>query len=201
MSFSRILVIISLFSLLVLAFYGCAKPPKAEIDAAEAALKSATEAGAGKYASAKYKEASDMLSKAKKEVENKKYKEALQSAITAKTKAEEAKTEAEANKTKAKGEVETLLVEAGKSITNAKAKVDSIAKALKIPADKLQPIKDELANLDKALEEGKTANSSGDYITAKEKLTPIKNKALAAVESAKNAVQKLPPVTGPAPRK
>ena len=70
---------------LVLVFIGCSKPPEAEQKAAQAAMDAAVSAGADKYAAADLDAAKKLREAAEAQVKEKKYKEAKQGYVDAKT--------------------------------------------------------------------------------------------------------------------
>jgi hypothetical protein len=75
---------------LALVFTGCAKPPEAEKQAAQAAMDSAVKAGADKYAAADLAAAKKTWESAEAQVKDKKYKEAKQGYVDAKAAFEKA---------------------------------------------------------------------------------------------------------------
>jgi len=91
---------VSLMIVLVLAFVlvGCAKPPDAEKSAAQAAMDAAVSAGADKYAAADFGAAKGLWDTAESQMKDKKYKEAKQGYIDAKSAFEKAAGGVEAGK-------------------------------------------------------------------------------------------------------
>ena len=83
---------VSLVIVLALAFVfvGCAKPPDAEKSAAKAAMDAAVSAGADKYAAADFTAAKTLWDTAESQMNDKKYKEAQQAYVDAKSAFEKA---------------------------------------------------------------------------------------------------------------
>lgn len=93
---------LSVFVLMVFALgmglAGCAKPPEAEREAAKKAMDAAITGGADKYASADLEPARKLWDAAESQMKEKKYKEAKQNYIDAKTAFEKAAAAVEAGK-------------------------------------------------------------------------------------------------------
>jgi hypothetical protein len=93
---------LSVFVLVVFALgvvlAGCAKPPEAEREAAKKAMDAAITAGADKYASADLEAARKLWNAAESQMKEKKYKEAKQNYIDAKTAFEKSAAAVEAGK-------------------------------------------------------------------------------------------------------
>jgi len=75
---------------LIMMFIGCAKPPEAEKAAAKAAMDAAVTAGADKYAAADFKTAQSTWDASEAQMNDKKYEEAKQGYVSAKTAFEKA---------------------------------------------------------------------------------------------------------------
>ena len=112
---------------LVLVFIGCAKPPEAEQKAARAAMDAAVSAGADKYAAADLDAAKKALDAADAQVKDKKYKEAKQGYVDAKTAFEKAAGAVAAGKKAVTDEATaavTAMEEAWKGVEAAAQKVE-----------------------------------------------------------------------------
>jgi hypothetical protein len=75
---------------LIMMFIGCAKPPEAEKAAAKAAMDAAVTASADKYAAADFKTAQSTWDASEAQMNDKKYEEAKQGYVSAKTAFEKA---------------------------------------------------------------------------------------------------------------
>ncbi|MEW6671635.1 MAG: hypothetical protein AB1427_08020 [Thermodesulfobacteriota bacterium] len=138
-------VVVLFFCVTVIAMLaGCSQPPKQEVDAANAALQAAVAAGAEQYAAAELKAAQDLSAKLNGEMEKKDYKAAKQTAVEMKDAADKAKAAAEAEKAKAKEAATAGAAEVKQGLEKAKGLVAEAAK-MKLPADLLKPIQEQLA--------------------------------------------------------
>lgn len=112
---------------LALVFIGCAAPPEAEQKAAKAAMDAAVTAGADKYAAADLDAAKKTWDSAEAQNKEKKYKEAKQGYVDAKTAFEKAAAAVAAGKKKVADEATaalTALEEAWKGVEAAAMKVE-----------------------------------------------------------------------------
>ncbi|MCS7280449.1 MAG: DUF4398 domain-containing protein [Desulfobacterota bacterium] len=126
----RGMTILSLFVSFIFAFlvFGCAKPPKQELETAEKALSDAKAKEAHIYAEETYKKAEEALSKAQSLVNEKKYKEAKKLAQEAEKLARQAETEIESGKARMKEETEKLLSDIRTSIEETKKMIPEVVK-------------------------------------------------------------------------
>lgn len=170
----RILSLVLCFGFVLLVF-GCAKPPKEELDNAEKALNSAKSKEADVYAPDTFKKAEEALNKAKSLINEKKYKEAKALAIEAEKLAKQSETEIEAGKAKMKEETEKLL-------TDIKASLEETKKILPQVIRKKVISKEDAQNL--------LGKWELDFSTAKEsldggKIKEAKDKAQSLLEELK----------------
>lgn len=168
--------------ILVLALSGCAKPPKAEIDAAEAAVARADQSpDVVLYAPDALDRAHKALELMRAEVAARHYDKAKAAASEATTAATDALAAAQENKERSKAKAEELigavkqaLPQAEKLLANAlrvkKAKIDRAAKTAELEGAKA------------ALAEAEAAFAQGDYLKAIEKAGSAQ-KAIADFES------------------
>jgi hypothetical protein len=168
--------------ILVLSLSGCAKPPKAEIDAAEAAVARAEQSpDVVLYAPEALQRAQKALERMRAEVSARHYDKAKAAASEATTAATDAVASAQANKERAKSKAEELigavkqaLPQAEKLLANAlkvkKAKIDRAAKTAELEGAKA------------ALAEAEASFAQGDYLKAIDKAGSAQ-KALADFES------------------
>lgn len=114
---------------LTLAFMGCAKPPDAEKQASKVAMDAAISAGADKYATDALDAAKKIWDTAESQMKEKKYKEANQSYIDAKTAFERAAVEA--RKKAAADQANAALATVEESWKNVEAMAKKMEKKLK----------------------------------------------------------------------
>lgn len=184
--------------LMVLAVFlvaSCSKPPEAEIQSAEAALQAARAAEAEDYASASYQKAMDALNAAKAAKEEqdakfalfRKYGPVKDMYVSAKTLADEAKSEAEVEKERVANEVREL-------VTQAQAAIDSATVALeKAPRGKgskaeIELIKASLDSVRESFVQAQADVNAGKFKIAKSKLESVIERAngiVTEIEAAK----------------
>jgi len=164
---SVLLLVVFSFALMLV---GCATPPDAEKSAAKVAADAAVSAGADKYAIADFGAAKNLWDKAESLMNEKKYKEAKQVYIDAKSAFEKATGAVETGKKAMTDEVNTALVSLEDSWKNLEAAVKKAEKSLK---DK----KDIWTTDAKAFEEGMKATKdmiASDPVGAKAKASELK---------------------------
>lgn len=162
---------------------GCGgQPPKQEIDAANAALQAAITAGAEQYAPEELKAAQELIAKLNAEMGKKDYKAAKQTAIQSKEAADKATGAIETGKAKAKDAAAALIDEIKQGLEKGKGLV---AENAKLPADLLQPIKDQLAAAEAGIGEIDGMVTGEKYKEASDKATQLKDQ-LAQIEQGIN---------------
>ncbi len=182
--------------LIVLLAVSCAQPPKAEIDAAKAALADAQTAEASVYAPDSYAKAEAAVAAVDSSVAAKKYKEAKTQAVEAKTLAETAKTDAATAKDQAKADVTALVAE----LQQASQALAQLADQ----AQKTKGIKFDFVGFKTQMDAGQQAFAAiqasvdgGKYLDAKTAATALKDQIAqattalqAAIDAAKKPVAK-----------
>lgn len=112
--------------LVVLALVGvaaCAAPPQKEMDQAEGAITTARAAGADQYAAAEFKAAEDALRRSQEAVAQRDYRQALNQALDARERAQNAAREAADKKAVARGQAERALTEAELALATAQQRL------------------------------------------------------------------------------
>jgi hypothetical protein len=152
-------------SLAVSAFLilGCAKAPEKELQEASAAIEAARTAEADLYVPDLFAEAQANLTEAETLSVAKKFKEAKDLALQAKTKADSAAAVAATNKEAKKAEVEGLLANAQKMLDELNK---SIAGEKKIGKAKMTPVKNNAKAAEDLLAQAKKSHEGGDYRNA-----------------------------------
>jgi hypothetical protein len=159
---------------LVLIFIGCTKPPDAERSAAKAAMDAATSASAEQYAAADYAAAKGAWDTAESQMNGKKYKEAKQGYIDAKTAFEKAASGVEAGK-------KAVADEAAAAVTALEEEWKGIEASVKKAAKRMKDKKDAWEADTKAFMEGLQATKdmiTGDPVGAKAKANELKTSIL-----------------------
>ena len=177
---------------LALVVTGCASAPKAEIDAAAAAVESAVTAGAGEYAADSLKAAQDAQAALDAELKAQEakyfasYDKAKELAAAAKAAGEKAATDAAAGKEKAKVDAEMAVGEAKTLLADAQALLDKAPKGKGSAAD-IEVMKTDLATAGTTITEAEGALTAGRFLDAKAKAEAAKTAAMTvktAVETA-----------------
>jgi len=182
MKANRIFILIAGLSLILLA--GCSKAPEVEMNKAQESMQAAVTAEAEQYAPAAYKVAMDTLNAAKAEEKEQASKFALfRSYGNAKKLYESAQYLAENATTEAAAEKERVMAETQAMITSVKAVLDSAATAIaKAPVGKgnkadIELIKADLNAANGAYEEAVAEFAAGKYLSAQAKLEAVNQKA------------------------
>ena len=183
---------------LALTVAGCGAPPKADMDAAKAALDSATAAGAGEYAGASLTAAQDAQTALDAELKAqggnwfKSYTKAKELAAAVKTAGEKAAADAATGKDTARNEATAAIGEAKTLLTEAQALLAKAPKGKGSAAD-IEAMKTDLATAATAITEAEGALSGGKFLGAKAKAEAARNTASTvktAVEAAMAAKKK-----------
>lgn len=167
---------------LALTVAGCGAPPKADLDAAKAALDSAVAAGAGEYASVSLKAAEDAQAALDAELKAqegnwfKSYTKAQGLAAAVKTAGEKAAVDAAAGKEIAKNEATAAIGDAKTLLTEAGALLAKAPKGKGTAAD-IEAMKTDLATATTAVTEAEGALSGGKFLDAKAKAESAKKTA------------------------
>jgi hypothetical protein len=177
--------------LLVLGLASCAKPPEAELSAAQAAIDQAKSKEAAEYAATELKAAEDSLAAARSEVDRqsakfalfRSYKVAKAKALAAQTAGTTAADAAVKNKEIARQDAEKSLADAVQAIADVRALLDSpqgkrLMRA-KEARQAIEQIKTELDATEASLENVRTAQ-------AQEKFKPAARMAKEAVSKARS---------------
>jgi hypothetical protein len=180
---SRFIAIAALATLIG-GLSACAKVPQEAIDAANASLQAAKDAGAATYAADSLRAAEDALNTATAEVEAqggkfallRSYDEASQLLSQASEAAASAKTDAEQNREKARLSAEAAILAAQSAITSAKSAVD-VAPAGKGTRTEIEAMRSELATLEAALAQASEMYEAGDYLGALARAESVKSEA------------------------
>jgi hypothetical protein len=184
---------------LVVAAAGCASPPKADIDAAKAAVEQGTAAGAGEYAADSLKAAQDAQAALDAEVKAQQgkwigasYTKAKELAAAAKAAGDKAAADAAAGKQQARADATAAISDARAALTQAQALLDKAPRGKGSAAD-IEAMKGDLATGAKAIADAESALGAERFLEAKAKAESAKSAATAvttAVEAAMAAKKK-----------
>jgi trimeric autotransporter adhesin len=155
--------------MLVVVVAGCAKPPKAEIDAAEAAVARASQSpDVVAYAPEELQRAKKALDQMRSEVAARHFDKAKAAAIEAKAAADGAIAAAPANKEKAKIQAGDLIAAVKSALPQARALLAKASRVKKASVDVAGKAA-ELEGASASLAEAESAFDQGDYRKAIEK--------------------------------
>lgn len=193
----KILLQISVVLLMAVLFVGCAKAPKTELAAANAALDSAKIVEADRYVAYEFNALQDSLNAINVlvETENSKsffsrdYKGISEKLAAITEEISTLKPKAEQRKAEVRTEVQDTLA---LLVTLIQEDKDLLVKAPKGKEGKeaLEAIQNDITVLDATVAEINTLITNGDYITAQDKTTAAQVKALAIKEELSAAISK-----------
>lgn len=145
----------------------CGDPPEKELQQARSAIESARGAGADVYARDEFSAAETALKSATEAVEQRDYRLALNRALDARERAQNAEKEAASRKAAARTEASRAVAAAGRALDEARARLKT-AEAARVPARIVAPARRSIADDDVAVQEARTAFGQGDYAHATE---------------------------------
>ena len=170
MKLSHLWRVVPLLAAVSLLTFACASPPEAEKKAADAAVSTATAAGADKYAPSEFSAMTAAVKKAESEMSSKAYKEAKASYETVKDLAEKAAKAAAAGKAAATADAEKQIADLEGRWKELQGQAEAAAKKLK--ADQKAAWDTDAKGVAEALE-GARATVATDAAAAKAKLASI----------------------------
>ena len=170
-----------------LAGAACGAPPDKEIQQAQGAIDAARAAGADKYATDEFTAAQDALKRANEAVEQRDYRLALNHALDARERAQNAAKEGADRRTTARSEAERALLDAMTALNDAHPKLRA-AEAARAPAKTLVPARRAVTGGEDTVQKARAAFDRGDFIAAKEMTVAI-------TEQLKTTAQDLDAVT------
>lgn len=163
MSARRVLLSLALAG--ALAGAACGDPPDKEIQQAQSAIEGARSAGANEYAHDEFAAAEDALKRAREAVDDRDYRLALNNALDARERAQNAAREANDKKNAARANAERELLDAMTALNDAHAKLRS-AEASRAPAKALAGPRHDIAASEEAVQKARAVFDKGDYPAA-----------------------------------
>jgi len=148
-----------------LAGAACGDPPDKEMQQAQTAIEAARAAGADEYAHDEFAGAEDALKRARDAVDQRDYRLALNNALDARERAQNAAKEATDKKNAARANAERELLDAMTALNDAHAKLRA-AETKRVPARTLAGPKREIAASEEAVQKARAAFDNGDYPAA-----------------------------------
>lgn len=181
----------SLIVLVAFVLSGCSEPPKKEIDQAQAAIDGAKSTGADAYAADEYNAAVTALQKSHDAVDQRDYREALNYAIDARQRADEAAKQAAIAKGHTKAAAEKLVTECSARASQLDTDI-KVAEGARVSPRDLRSPRTTLADAETALQETRKSMDAGNYGEVVASLTEVRRKLDAAV-AAVDALRQRPP--------
>jgi hypothetical protein len=175
-----------------LAAAGCAEPPNKEMHQAQGAIEAARAAGAERYAAAELAAAVKALAQADAAATQRDYRLALNHALDSRERAQSAAREAATGRASARSRAERLLAEVTTALATATGRLDA-AETAKLPKEVLAEPRDQIAAVQKAVQEAGTALGREDYLGAAQVLEGRADAVRAAITSVDAAIAAPPP--------
>lgn len=155
-------VLLSLAVVAALAGAACGTPPDKEIQQAQGAIDAARSAGADQYAHDEFAAAEDALKRAHDAVTDRDYRLALNNALDARERAQNAIKEATDKKAAARATAERQLLDTMTALNDARAKLRAAETARAAPRV-LAAARREIAASEDAVQKARAAFDGGDY--------------------------------------
>ncbi|HEV8210909.1 MAG TPA: hypothetical protein VGP77_12335 [Vicinamibacterales bacterium] len=156
-------LLLSLAVLAAVAGAACGDPPDKEMQQAQGAIDAARAAGADQYARDEFAAAEDALKRSHEAVDQRDYRQALNTALDAREHAQEAAKETVNKKAIARADATKAIADADGALHDARAKLRA-AETSRAPARILAGCRKAIDNGEIAVQEARTAFDKGDYL-------------------------------------
>jgi len=170
-----------------LAAGACAEPPNKEMHQAQGAIEAARAAGAERYAATELAAAVKALAQADTAATQRDYRLALNHALDSRERAQSAAREAATGRASARSRAERLLAEVTTALATATGRLEA-AQTAKLADDVLAAPRDQIAAVQKAVQEAGTALGREDYLGAAQALEGRADAVRAAIASIDAAI-------------
>ncbi len=161
MPLRRLLSAIALSALLIVTA-ACGTPPDKEIQQAQTSIDAARAAGADRFAVEEFGAAQDLLTRAKDAITQRDYRLALNHALDARERAQNAARDATGRMAAAKRDAEGALADADAALAEAKTALKA-AETARAPRPALTRAREAIRDAETAVQEARTASGRGDY--------------------------------------
>ena len=141
----------------------CGTPPDKEMQQARGAIDAARAAGADQYARDEFAAAEDALKRSHEAVSQRDYRQALNTALDARERAQEAAKETVNKKAIARADATKAIADADAALHDSRAKLRT-AETARAPARILAGARKAIDNGEIAVQEARTAFDKGDYL-------------------------------------
>jgi hypothetical protein len=156
-------LLLSLAIAAAMAGAACGDPPDKEMQQAQGAIDAARAAGADQYAREEFTAAEEALKKSHEAVEQRDYRQALNTALDARERAQAAAKESVNRKATARADATKALADADAALHNSRAKLKA-AEAAHLAPRTLAAGRKAIDNGENAVQEARTAFDKGDYL-------------------------------------
>ena len=170
MSARRLLLSVAVAAALVGA--ACADPPDKEIQQAQGAIDAARAAGADQYATEEFTAAQKALKRANDAVGQRDYRLALNHALDARERAQNAAKESADRKTTARSEAERALLDGMTALNEAHTKLRA-AETARAPAKVVVTARRVITDAEDTVQKARAAFDRGDFLAAKQTVTEM----------------------------
>ena len=143
----------------------CGDPPEREIQQAQSAIDAARAAGADVYAHDEFAAAQDALKHANDAVAQRDYRLALNNALDARERAQNAEKEAATRKSAARVDAERAVADVTAALAEARTRLKA-AEGVRVPARTLTEARRTIASVDQAVQKARSAQAHEDYPAA-----------------------------------
>jgi len=157
----------------------CGDPPDKEMQQAQGAIDAARAAGADQYAREEFSAAEDALKKSHEAVEQRDYRQALNTALDARERAQAAAKESVNRKATARADAIKALADADGALHNSRARLKA-AETAHVPLRSLTVGRKAIDNAENAVQEARAAFDKGDYLAAIDKARAVPAQLTAA---------------------
>ena len=155
-------VLLSLAVIAAVAGAACGDPPDKEIQQAQGAIDAARAAGADQYAREEFAAAEEALKRSHDAVGQRDYRQALNTALDARERAQAAAKESIDNKAIARADATRALADADTALHEARARLKA-AETARVAARMLGNGRKAIDNGENAVQEARAAFNKGDY--------------------------------------
>ena len=158
-------LLLSLAVLAAVAGTACGDPPDKEMQQAQGAIDAARAAGADQYAREEFTAAEDALKRSHEAVAQRDYRQALNTALDARERAQAATKESVNEKAIARADATKAIADADAALHDARATLKS-AEAAHVSARALSNVRRTIDNGESTMQKARTAFGTGDYLGA-----------------------------------
>lgn len=162
--------------LLAAVLVACGEPPNKEMGQAQGAVDTARAAGAEQYARDEFGAATEALGRSKDAAAQGDYKLALNEALSSFDHAQNAASQAAAERAQVRGEVERELAAIDATLADVRRRLDGAMKT-RSAREAVKTLEIQMATLEQVLQEARARTGAHDYLGARAKLDGLRARA------------------------